>query len=347
MHHREVLFFYVISYNFVEVKKMKLYRKQAALLFGAVAVFSYFSIRFFPAQEKEQESITVMETTKQEQIQIYVLDYENTLIPMNRTIEPGKSTEEKLRIMVDAMCADQVKGDFSGVLASGTQLEKTELSGTVAKLYFNEQFASYEPTQELKVLEAITWGATQFPQINEVELYVNGERLRKMPLAQTPIPAVLNRKLGINHFESASASLNDAHTILVYYTKDIDDSLYFVPKSKRIDGDPKDMETVVNEVLKDVSASMNLSSPLYDERIKAVELPHVEDQTLVVNMSNTLLDSDRCAKQRAYEALVLSLAENFEVDAVQVYVDDQVVSLHGSNEEAVSVSSLYYNPIPF
>ncbi len=326
---------------------MKRYRKQAALLFGTVAVFSYLSIHYFPTQNDPKESITVMETSKQEAIQIYVLDQDNTLIPMEKTIDTGKSTEEKLQIMIQGMCADQVKGDFSGVLASGTQLDNVIIEGNLVKLYFNEQLKHYEPSQELKVMEAITWGATQFPDITNVELYLGEERLTQMPLANTPIPTTLNRKLGINHFESASTSLSDAHTILVYYTKDIDGSLYFVPKSKRIAGDPNDMETIVNEVLNDVSASAQLQAPLYDETIEAMDLPRIENQKLIVNMSNTLLDSDRCAKQRAYEALVLSLAYNFDVEEVQVFVDDQVVSLHGSNEEAVSVSSLHYNPIPF
>ncbi len=326
---------------------MKQYRKQAVLLFGAIAVFSYLSIRYFPTQKPADESITVMEASDQEQLQIYVLDQDNTLIPMDKTIDVGKSKEEKLKLMIAAMCADQVKGDFSGVLGTGTQLVDVKLEGSKAMLTFNDKLATYEPSQELKVLEAITWGTTQFPEIKEIEIYMEGERLTKMPLANTPIPATLNRKLGINHFESASSSLSDAQTILVYYTKKIDNTLYYVPKSKRIIGDPNDMETIVNEVLKDVSASTKLSAPLYEEHIEPTDLPRREDQTLIVNMSNTLLDSDRCAKVHAYEALVLSLAGNFDVDEVAIYVDDQVVSLHGSNEETVSVSSLHYNPIPF
>lgn len=325
---------------------MKAYRKQAALLFGAVAVFSYFSIHYFPDQ-KEAESITVMEDSRQDVLQIYVLDQENTLIPMDKKIASGKSVEDKIKMMINAMCADQVKGDFSGVLGKGTAVNEVKIEGENASLFFNEQFATYEKSQELQVLEAITWGVTQFPEIKTVKLYMGEELLTTMPLNQTPIPEPLSRELGINHFESASASLSDSNTILVYYVKDIDGETYFVPKSKRIDGDDQDMETVVKEVLKDVSVSSNLQSPLYQDQISTMELPRQEEQTLIVNMNNALLDSDRCAKQEAYEALILSLAGNFDVDEVKVYVEDNVVSLHGSNEEAVSVSALHYNPIPF
>ena len=232
-------------------------------------------------------------------------------------------------------------------MGKGTALTMVKVDNGLASLYFNEQLTSYEKEQELQVLEAITWAATQFDEISQVQLYYKDELLHEMPLDHTPIPDPLDRSLGINHFESASASLNNSASIIVYYVKQIDGKDYFVPKSKRISGNGKDMETVVKEVLKDVSVSSELTAPLYQESISATDLPKQKDNTLIVNMNHALLNDERTAKQSAYEALILSLANNFDVDEVKVYVEDNVVSLHGSNEEAVSVSSLHYNPIPF
>ncbi len=325
---------------------MKRYRKQVACLFGAIAVFSYLSIHYFSTDDTD-ESITVMEESESKQLQIYVLDKDNTLIPMDKEIPADLALEEQLKQMIAAMCADQVKGEFSGVLGKGTALTKVKVDNGLASLYFNEQLTSYEKEQELQVLEAITWAATQFDEISQVQMYYKDELLHEMPLDHTPIPDPLDRSLGINHFESASASLNNSASIIVYYVKQIDGKDYFVPKSKRISGNGKDMETVVKEVLKDVSVSSELTAPLYQESISATDLPKQKDNTLIVNMNHALLNDERTAKQSAYEALILSLANNFDVDEVKVYVEDNVVSLHGSNEEAVSVSSLHYNPIPF
>ena len=325
---------------------MKRYRKQVACLFGAIAVFSYLSIHYFSTDDTN-ESITVMEESESKQLQIYLLDKDNTLIPMDKEIPAALALEEQLKQMIAAMCADQVKGEFSGVLGKGTALTKVKVDNGLASLYFNEQLTSYEKEQELQVLEAITWAATQFDEISQVQLYYKDELLHEMPLDHTPIPDPLDRSLGINHFESASASLNNSASIIVYYVKQIDGKDYFVPKSKRISGNGKDMETVVKEVLKDVSVSSELTAPLYQESISATDLPKQKDNTLIVNMNHALLNDERTAKQSAYEALILSLANNFDVDEVKVYVEDNVVSLHGSNEEAVSVSSLHYNPIPF
>lgn len=315
-------------------------------MFGAIAIFTYLSIQNFPVM-KPQESITVMEEQKQDQIQIYVLDKDATLVPMSKMISTGMSVEDKLKLMIASMCKDQVKSDFSGVLGEGTALEKVIVQDATAQLYFNPAFSSYLPEQELKVVEAIVWGATQFEGITNVELYVNNERLTKMPLAQTPLQNPLNRRIGINHFESATLSLHNSETITVFYAKDINGTSYLVPKSKRIEGNSNDMEVVVKEIVKDVSATSQLEQPLYQDNIDIADLPRREEDTLVVNMSNQLLDSDRSAKHLAYEALVLSLTSNFDVEKVKVYVDENVVSLHGSNEEAISVSALSYNPIPF
>lgn len=324
---------------------MKHYRKQLIALFGAIAIFSYLSIHYFP--QEETKSIAVMEESKEDQIQIYVLDHDNTLIPMSKQIGTGSSIEEKIMAMVAAMCQDQVKGDFTGVLGTGTKCNNVVIEQDTASLYFDDSFSTYEEAQELRVLEALTWGVTQFPEIKQVKLYQNDAQLTQMPLGKTPIPDPLNRSLGINHFESATSSLNHSDTITVFYTKEVDGITYFVPKSKRIEGDASDMETVVKEVLKDVSISSALSSPLYEDNIDIADLPRKENETLIVNMSNTLLDQERTAKQAAYEALVLSLAVDFDVEEVQVIVDDDVISLHGSNEAALQVSSLIYNKIPF
>lgn len=324
---------------------MKKYKQQVVLLFGALAVFSYLSIQYLPKQK--QESISVMNEVQQEQIQIYVLDKDNVLLPVAMQVDAGLSIEEKLNKMIASMCADQVKDDFSGVLGTGTSLEHVDVQDGLASLYFNDTFATYQKDQELAVLEALVWGATQFDEIKQVELYMNQAKMTSMPLAHTPIPQPLNRDIGINHFESATSMLHHGDTITVFYTKEINGTSYFVPKSKRIEGNGQDMETVVKEVLKDVSATSMLAQPLYEDNIDTMDLPRRDDDTLVVNMNTNLLASDRSAKQTAYEALVLSLSCNFQTDKVMVYVDDSVVSLHGSNEEAVSVSSLYYNPIPF
>ena len=307
---------------------MKRYRKQVACLFGAIAVFSYLSIHYFSTDDTD-ESITVMEESESKQLQIYVLDKDNTLIPMDKEIPADLALEEQLKQMIAAMCADQVKGEFSGVLGKGTALTKVKVDNGLASLYFNEQLTSYEKEQELQVLEAITWAATQFDEISQVQLYYKDELLHEMPLDHTPIPDPLDRSLGINHFESASASLNNSASIIVYYVKQIDGKDYFVPKSKRISGNGKDMETVVKEVLKDVSVSSELTAPLYQESISATDLPKQKDNTLIVNMNHALLNDERTAKQSAYEALILSLANNFDVDEVKVYVEDNVVSLHG------------------
>lgn len=322
------------------------YQKQMIVLFGALALFTYFSVQYFPNIQKE-DSISVMEENKQDQIQIYVLDKDATLIPMAKSIEPGYDVVDKIKFMLEAMRVDHVFGEFTGVLSADTIVENVLIENGCASIYFNDAFVNYQEEQELRLLEAITWGVTQFQDIQQVQLYVNDTILSTMPLAHTPIPNPLNRKLGINHFEAATSALHQGDTITVFYTKEIDGQAYFVPKSKRIAGNVQDMEFVVKEVLQDVSVSSNLTQPLFEDNIDIMDLPRQEADTLIVNMNHALLASDRSAKQSAYEALVLSLANTFDVDKVMVTVEDTVISIHGSNEEALEVSSLSYNPIPF
>lgn len=325
---------------------MKQYQKPIILMFGMLAFIAYMSIQFAPNFE-HQDTIEVMDELKEDAIQIYVMDQDKMVLPLTKSISTGMSLEDKIHFVIEHMNIEKVKKPFQGLLAKDTKLEHLEIDNQMARLYFNDAFATYDKQYEIQILEAITWAITQFKEIKFVELYLNETKLDHMPIANLPIQVPLSRNIGINHFESATSSLHDSNTITVFYTKEIDEHSYFIPKSKRMNGNKSDMEAVVKEILKNVSITSSLTSPLYKDNIDIMDLPRKEKDTLIVNMNAALLESDRSAKQLAYEALVLSLAENFETEKIMVYVEDQVVSVHGSNEETLQVSSLLYNAIPF
>ena len=98
-------------------------------------------------------------------------------------------------------------------------LDSVEVSDGRATLCFNERFLSYDAQDELRLVEALVWGTTQFSGVEEVVFQLDGETLTSMPQAGTPLAQPLSRKIGINHFESSSATLHDSTSLLVYGVK--------------------------------------------------------------------------------------------------------------------------------
>ena len=60
----------------------KTFKKQMAVVFGAIAMIGYLSVRFFPQQE---QLATPVISTKDEtkHMQIYMMDSDQTLVPLS------------------------------------------------------------------------------------------------------------------------------------------------------------------------------------------------------------------------------------------------------------------------
>lgn len=325
----------------MHMKKLP-YKQQIAFLMGGLALIAYMAFSFYP--KEQAQTATVMANTEHNRVQVYLLDKDQTLVPITFQMNKDATIEERLNMMLDYMDGTSHAENFYPIFQGECNLTNIEISDGTATLQFDDGFMQYDEKQELKVLESIVWGATQFPEISSVNIKLNGEQLTKMPLAGTPVKEHLTKEMGINHFETATASLYDSSEITVYYVKEIEGKDFYVPKSKRIAASDPTTEEIVKEMVSDISASSGLGQPLYNDNIDVFDLP-LDKGVLTVQVNANILGNDQSVKPQAYDTLVLSLATIMGVNEMQVTVDDVVVSLHGSNEEIMQVSSLVYNEI--
>lgn len=325
----------------MHMKKLP-YKQQIAFLMGGLALIAYMAFSFYP--QEQAQTATVMANTEHDRVQVYLLDKDQTLVPITFQMNKDATIEERLHMMMDYMDGTSHAENFYPIFQGECNLTNIEISDGTATLQFDDGFTQYDEKQELKVLESIVWGATQFPEISSVNIKLNGELLTKMPLAGTPVKEQLTKEMGINHFETATTSLYDSSEITVYYVKEIEGKEFYVPKSKRIAASDPTTEEIVKEMVSDISASSGLGQPLYNDNIDVFDLP-LDKGVLTVQVNANILGNDQSVKPQAYDTLVLSLATIMGVNEMQVTVDDVVVSLHGSNEEIMQVSSLVYNEI--
>lgn len=318
------------------------YKQQIAFLFGGLALITYFSVSFFP--KSNAETTSVMADTEHAVVQTYLFDEEDTLVPVTFKMDPSSTIEERIQMMMDYMDGNLHAENFFPIFTADCNLQNIIMEGDSVTLQFDDTFSNYDAAKELKVLEAIVWGTTQFPEIKTVNIMMNDQILTKMPLANTPVKQNLTKAMGINHFETATASLYNSSEITVYYVKEIGGKDFFVPKSKRIPSNDPSTEEMVKEMVANISASSGLGQPLYNDNIDVYDLP-TDRGVLNVSVNSNILSDDLSVKPQIYDSLVLSLATIMGVDEIQVTVDGVVVSLHGSNEEVMQVSSLVYNEI--
>lgn len=321
------------------------FKKQIAFLFGAIALISYVSIRYFPLQESGTTSVLAIQDDTAH-MQVYLMDDNKTLVPLSIPVDNEMQEEDKLQMLIAYMSGKQHLEGFQALFKEECKLLSVDIENGIATLYFDDSFKQYDKENELRILEAITWGTTQFHDIEQVKINVNDAPIQAMPLANTPIPDVLNRSIGINHFETATMALHNSKEITVYCAKTINDTAYMVPQSRRISGGNDIVVDTVNALLADVSVSSELIQPLYRDAIMA-ENVLLEDGVLQVQLNKNILDSSQSVKQDLYDALVLSLCEIEHIEQIQVLVDGVVVSPSDEVQDSVSRYDLLYNEVKF
>ena len=322
---------------------MKQLKKKIALLFGGLALVSYLSFTYFPFKTQDTPVLSLQE--EESYMQVYLLDKENTLVPVSISVNPDTSIEDKLQLLIAYMSGKQKIDNFKPLFKKECILKTVSLQDHTAVLYFNESFKNYDKKQELRLLESLAWGVTQFSDITDVKLMLDNQELKEMPLDHTPIPATLNRQIGINHFETKASTLHDSHTITVFATRKIDGVVYMVPQSRRVPYDVNTMEEEIEQIVSDVQVSANLSQPLYDDNI-TLHSSHFENGVLSVDVKGNLLGSDREIKQDAYNCLILSLSMLEGVEELHVKVDGVILSPF-ENKNSISVNDLVYNEVRF
>lgn len=321
------------------------FKKQIIFLFGCIALISYLSIHF--ATPHPTSLVSVAHTSQSgKHMQIYMEDAQDTLVPLSLSINEESNEEDMLQMMFSYMSGKQSIKGFHPLFTKDCNLQKVEIKNGIANLYVDDNFASYRPKDELRVLEAITWGATQFHDVEQVKIYMDGKVITMMPVAKTPIPEILNRSIGINHFETAATILQNTTSLTIYGIKNIEGKEYLVPRSRRFVLHGDTLVACVQEVLRDISASSDLSQPLYADNIEVLQ-QKMEGDTLCVELNKNILASDKSVKQDVYDTLVLSLADIQGVKRVEVKVDGNVVTPHTQKEEAVSMYEVRYNTIDF
>ncbi len=321
---------------------MRKFQKPLAFLFGGIALVTYMSFRFFPQQNVDTPVVALQQG--QQYMQVYVLDNEQTLIPLSIEISEDLSIEDKLQLLIAYMCGKQKIKNFQPVFQEELSTVNIQVENKVAVFNFDDTFLKYDVKNELRLLEALSWGATQFDEVDEVQIQLNQTTLTHMPLGNTPIPKQLNRTIGINHFETATATLHNSKALTVFCTKRIEGNVYVVPQTRRVNN-VQDLTTLANVILEDIRVSTNLTQPLFEEQIHISNM-QLQDKVLTLQVNKNLLGSDQELLQEAYYCLVLSLSLIDGVEQVTLKIETDETS-QVMQDQSIQVKDLYYNAVVF
>lgn len=273
-------------------------------------------------------------------VTFYFLDGDGHVVPIGARIpyEPGIAKKVLSYMVEGGPMEGRLPDGFSAPLPAGTEVLGMDISPDgLAYVDFSAAFIDYDPRNERKMLEAVTWALTGFDSINSVQIWVNGKPLKEMPKDGTPLDEPLTRAMGINLELEPGVNPAVATPVTLYFREQADaDLIYYVPVTRLIRHTDNVPLAAVHELVEGPIGD----SGLYPVLSSATEVLNVEllKDTVLVNFGSNLLDDDLYpVSEDALQAVVLSLIEQTGMQKVQIMVN-------GRAGVPLGESSLYAEP---
>lgn len=256
--------------------------------------------------------------------ELYLIDKNGYVVPQTLELPKaeGVATQALKYLVKDGPVTDILPNGFRAVIPADTQLS-VKIDEGVAVVNFSKEFKNYQKEDELKILQAITWTLTQFDSVKKVQLRINGEDLKEMPVNGTPISEGLSRATGINLDMGDVVDITNTKPITVYFVGGDAGNYYYVPVTRRVSEKVEDNITAaVKELVKGPDLTSNLLTDFVPD-IALLDKPSVVDGKATLNFNENILGSFKEKKipQSILNALVLSLTEQPGINSVEVQVN--------------------------
>ncbi|GAB3797093.1 GerMN domain-containing protein [Virgibacillus kimchii] len=222
---------------------------------------------------------------------------------------------------------------FQAVLPEGTEVLGVNLQedGTMV-VDLSDEFAGYEAEDEVKILESVTHTLTQFENVHQVQLRMNGHPLREMPVNGTPIGQGYSRGKGINVMDT-DLNIMNSQAVTMYYPAEHNENRYYVPVTQYVKDEYENKySSIVQGLLKGPGLQSNVIHVFNAETTLTSE-PVLEDGVLELTFSEEILQDQEQSiiSDEVVETIVRTLTEHQEIEAINVNVEnvEQLVNENG------------------
>lgn len=256
--------------------------------------------------------------------ELYLVDKNGYVVPQTLGLPKTEGVaKQALEFLVqNGPVNEMLPNGFRAVLPAETQVS-VDIKKGVATVNFSKEFKNYQPEDEMKILQSVTWTLTQFDTVENVKMKLDGHEMTEMPVNGTPISGGLTRTSGINLDTSEVTDIMNTKPLIVYYLGGEEGSYYYVPVTRRVSNNLADnVEAVVKELVTGPGHATNLISD-FQPSVKLVDAPKMENGKVTLNFNESIFGSidEKVVSQHLLNSLVLSLTEQEGIESVAVTVN--------------------------
>lgn len=270
--------------------------------------------------------------------QLFLIDA-NGMVAAQTLELPNPDTKEVATQVLEYLVKDGpvtslLPNGFQAVLPEGTEILGLNLQedGTMI-VDVSEEFKDYEAEDELVILEAMTHTLTQFDNVEDIQLRIDGEPQTEMPVNGTPINEGYSRTNGINIDDADTMDFANSKAVTMYYPKEYNDNRYYVPVTQYVENKDDDpYASVVQALIKGPGLDTNVKH-VFNTNTTLTNKPTLDNGVLELEFNQDILkEADKSViADDVMETLVRTLTEQKEIEAVDIKVEkvDELVNENG------------------
>ncbi len=284
------------------------------------------------------------ETTKIKR-KIYLKNNDGLLVPLTISIDSFENREEEIKYLISKLKKDiEVKTGYKGLLDRDVELLEVKLEDTKLCLNFNESFNKYDKEDEIRIIESLIWTCSQYRDISQIKILVDGQELTKMPVGNCPIPKILDTRFGINNH--VFMPRNDLDNITMYYEDVSNKEQIYIPVTIRVKENEQKVQTIMNAMQETIPTYTGLRKAKVLNKIEFSDIPTILEGVINIDLTASSLVDESTVDKDVYEYLVMCFRDNIStLESVNVLVQDEIMNVNGYKNEIIPVTSIYENII--
>lgn len=277
------------------------------------------------------------------QLTVYLKDGNGYIAPVTLSV-PLNGDKKPEQVALEAMVAEgpyagQLPEGFKPVLSKGTVIKKVDIvkDQELAVVDLNEHFTDYNVPDERRIVEAVTWTLTSFPDVKQVELWQEGEKLSEMPVDGFPLTHALTRDIGINLERAEGVDLARSTPVTLYFSSLTPaDTQYYVPVTRLIERSDDIAAAAMKELISGPGSSSHLTSVMtQDLEVGSIE---IKKDVITVDLRDQSYKDGQPMPSEMIQSVILSLTENTGANKVQI-------QLNGSGNVKDTDNRSYSEPV--
>lgn len=283
---------------------------------ATLTLFILLIIYFFPSNDTViKEHLSYI--TKDE-MPIFLVD-NSDYVARTSIVKNSNETIKQIEEIIEALTkntkkSSYIRDGFKPIIPDGTKILDLKLEENILTINFSKEILNISESDEEKMLEAIIYSLTEIKDIKKISIFVEGNKLLKLPNSNKKLPDYLDKTYGINKIYNLD-SIKETTKTTIYYLSKNKDYYYYVPVTKVSNEKMERVEIIIKELK---------STPIYHTNL-------ISYLAASANMTNyELLESTISLSFNNY--LIANMKEEDILEEVKYSIALSIRDTYGINE---------------